>query len=204
MQDLTSIRDRINQMAELVLSMLRRTFEGFIQHNLDILTNVLKDEHRLNETERELTRFLVDLSKIGIVLVDKKVIRNLADIIDHLEEIGDYVKDMIERIEIKIQEKLLFSNEALEQYKHLYGLVESTLSKVVDSLKSEDKEISHRVLRGKADIHRLIEEYRSAHTQRLISGICDTRAGNMFLNLLDFTGQIYNHSLSVAKIISES
>ncbi len=106
MENLITIREEINQMAELALSMLKNTFTGFMEHDLDILAAVLKDEERLNEMEKALTLSLADISKSSSP-ADKKNIMLLANIVADLEEIGDYVKDMIERIEIKIQEKEL-------------------------------------------------------------------------------------------------
>lgn len=202
MENLATIREKINQMSELTLSMLRTTFDGFMKHDLDILASVLKDEQRLNDIEKEMTLSLVDISKDKITTVDKKNIMLLANIVADLEEIGDYIKDMIERIEIKIVEKLLFSEEALSEYKHLYSVVETRLSDVTNSLKMSDKNFAKQVLYDR-DIDNLVEKYRNAHTKRLLAGTCDPRAGNMFLNLLDFTGQIFHHSKSIAKNILE-
>jgi phosphate:Na+ symporter len=201
MEDLILIREKINEMAGLALSMLRNTFDGFMKHDLEILSCVLKDEERLNEMERAITLSLIDISKGKVTEKDKKNIVLLTNIVGDLEEVGDYVKDMIERIEIKIQERLLFSEEALVEYRHLYATVETALSNINNSLKLNDNNFSNMVLCGKEDVDKLIEKYRDAHTQRLLSGICDVRSGNMFLNLLDFTGQIFHHARSLAENI---
>lgn len=203
MEDLNSIREKINQMAELTFSMLKTTFEGFMKHDLDILAGVLKDESRLNDMEREITLSLIDISKNKITGSDKKNIMLLENIAGDLEQIGDYVKDMIERIEIKIQEKLLFSEEGLLEYRHLYSAVDEALLDMVNSLKMKDKNFAKHILCDEEHVDQLVEKYRDAHTQRLMSGICDPRSGNMFLNLLDFTGQIFHHTKSIAKNILE-
>ena len=203
MENLTSVREKINAMAELALSMLKNTFDGFMKHDLDILTGVLKDESKLNDMERAITLFLIDISKGKVDATDEKNIMLLTNIVADLEEVGDYVKDMIERIEIKIQENLLFSNEALLEYKHLYSVVETALADVVNSLKMNDNNFAKRISGDKEHVDRLVEKYRDAHAKRLLSGICDPRAGNMFLNLLDFTGQIFHHAKSIAKNILE-
>ena len=119
MDKIISVREKINQMAELALSMLVGTFDGFMKHDLDMLSNVLNQEHELNDLERSLSFSLVQLSKEKTKAADNRYITLLVEIIADLEEIGDYVKDMIERIEIKIQEKLFFSEDALSEYTHL-------------------------------------------------------------------------------------
>ncbi|MCM8795653.1 MAG: hypothetical protein NC928_03085 [Candidatus Omnitrophica bacterium] len=202
MEDLVTIREKINQMAELSLFMLKTTFDGFMKHDLDILAGVLKDEQKLNDMERTITLALVEISKEATA-VDKKKIMLLTDMVEDLEEIGDYIKDMIERIEIKIQERLLFSEEGLSEYKHLYTICETALIDVVNALKMNDENFAKRALCDPQHMESLIQKYRTNHTQRLMLGICDPRAGNMFLNLLDFTAQIFYHTTAIAKNILE-
>ena len=203
MEDLATVKEKINQMAEHTLSMLKNTFDGFMKHDLDILASVLKDEAKLNDMEKTITLSLIEVSKGKITTTDKKNIMLLTNIIADLEESGDYIKDMIERIEIKIQEKLLFSDEALNEYKHLYSVVETALLDVVNLLKMNDKSFAKRVTCDTEHVDNLLEKYRNAHAERLISGICDPRTGNMFLNILDFTAQIFHHSKAIAKNILE-
>ena len=197
------IREKINEMAVLALSMLKATFDGFMQHDLDILAGVLKDEHRLNEMERAITLSLIDIAKAKTTAADKKNIMLLTNIVADLEEIGDYIKDMIERIEIKIEEKLLFSDDAVDEYKHLYNVVETELEDAEKALRMNDKNFARRILCGTEHVDNLVKKYRDTHTQRLVAGVCLPRACNMFLNLLDFTAQISHHVKAIAKNISE-
>jgi phosphate:Na+ symporter len=202
MEDLTALKEEINKMATLALSMLKNTFDGFMKHDSEILAGVLKDEERLNDTERNLTSSLVAISKGKDA--DKKNIMLLSNIVEDLEEIGDYIKDMIERIEIKIEEKLLFSDDAVDEYKHLYNVVETELSDVEKALRMNDKNFARRVLCSVENhVDNLVQKYRETHTQRLVAGICLPRACNMFLNLLDFTAQISHHTKAIAKNILE-
>ncbi|OGX14765.1 MAG: hypothetical protein A2166_05625 [Omnitrophica WOR_2 bacterium RBG_13_41_10] len=204
MQDLTSLREKINEMAGLTLSMLQNTFDGFMKHDLEILAGVLKDEQRLNEMEGTLTLSLVDISKGKVTAVDKKNIMLMTNIVADLEEIGDYIKDMIERIEIKIEEKLLFSDDAWDEYKHMYNVVETELEDAEKALRMNDKNFARRILCNTEDhVDKLVQQYRDNHSKRLIDGICLPRACNMFLNLLDFTAQISRHTKAIAKNISD-
>jgi phosphate:Na+ symporter len=200
MKNLAAIKKEINQMAELALSMLKNTFAGFMKHDADILKEVLKDEQGLNEKEKVITLALIEVSQ-GKNAAEKKNIMLLTEIVADLEEIGDYIKDMIERIEIKIEEKLLFTEDALSEYQHLYSVVETALADTVNALKMDDKNFANRILCGREHADRLVEKYRKTHAARLMAGKCDPRAGNMYLNLLDFTGQIFHHTQSLARNI---
>ena len=203
MDDIISIREKINQMAEHVLSMLVSTFDGFMKHDLDKLSSVIEEENKLNDMERSLSFSLIQVSKEKSKAVDNRDITLLVEIIADLEEIGDYIKDMIERIEIKIEEKLLFSEDALSEYKHLYNVVEAELVDVEKALKMNDKSFANRILCSQEQVDQLVAKYREAHAKRLVAGICLPRACNMFLDLLDFTAQISRHTKTVAKNILE-
>lgn len=194
------IRDIVKEMAILAYNMLERTYQGFMEHDRDILSQVLKDDDRLNEMEKKVDLALVEISKEEkINSTNRNILINLANMAGDFEAIGDYCKDMIERIEIKIEERLLFSDEAVAEYQHLYEAVRTSLGQVVNALKMNDYKFINGLLCGEGNhIEELLDKYRQSHAQRLLQGICSPMAGNMFLNLLDFTAAIYNHAKKVA------
>jgi len=199
MDNLCSVRERLNQMGHLALSMLRDTFSGFMEHDSDILAVVLKNEQKLNDLEKSVATYFSGISKTDIKTRNKANIMRIAAIALDLELIGDYVKDMVERIEIKIEEKLLFDDAAVDEYKRLYKAVELELSATVKALDNGDKKLVKRVLEHEGYIDRLVEKYRDSHTKRLLSGVCEPRSCNMFLNLLDFTAQISHYTKAIAR-----
>jgi len=135
---------------------------------------------------------------------DNKNIMLLLQIVTDLEQASDYIEDMIERMEIKIEERLLFSDDALVEYKHLYDVVQAELVDVVEALKQNDKSFAKRILdKTKEQADSLAGQYKDSHTKRLVSGICQPRGCNMFLDLLDFTAQISRHSQAVARNIAD-
>ncbi|MDD4894207.1 MAG: PhoU domain-containing protein [Candidatus Omnitrophica bacterium] len=199
MDNLSSVKEQLNQMGHLALSMLKDTFAGFMEHDRDILAVVLKNEQKLNDTEKSIATYFAGISKTDVNTQDKKNIMRIANIALDLEQIGDYIKDMVERIEIKIEEKLLFDDDAVNEYKHLYSAVEAELDDVVKALDSGDKNFAKRILGDERHVDRLAKKYRDSHTKRLFLGVCEPRSCNMFLNLLDFTAQISHHTKAVAK-----
>jgi Na+/phosphate symporter len=119
MENLATIREKINQMADLALSMLKSTFDGFIKHDLDILAEVLKDEQRLNDMEKSITLSLTQISKEKATLAEKKNIMLLVNIVADLEEIGDYIMDK----SLKMNDKS-FAGRVLCSREHVDNLVQ--------------------------------------------------------------------------------
>ena len=197
--ELEPIRDIVKEMAILAYNMLEKTYKGFMEHDRDILSEVLKDDDRLNELEKKVDIAVAGVSqREKISSADKNTLIILANMAGDLEAIGDYCKDMIERIEIKIEEKLLFSEEAVAEYQHLYEAVKTALGQVANALKMNDYKFIDGLLCAGNHVEELVDKYRQSHTQRLLQGVCTPMGCNMFLNLLDFTAAIYNHTKKTA------
>jgi phosphate:Na+ symporter len=199
MSGLRELEIRVADMALLALSMWRKTNEAFMEHDLEILSAVLKDENTLNDLEKELTAELVRLSRASADAKEKSFALVFANIVGDLELIGDYCKDILERVQIKIEEKLLFSEEAVEEYEGLYQRTEDALEEVARALKKNDFSSVPAVLKKEGHIDGLVDELRIRHNQRLVQGICSPISCNMFLNMLDFTAAVYYHTKKVAR-----
>jgi phosphate:Na+ symporter len=203
MPDLNSIKKDIALMAKQALDMWKSTHQAFMEHDLDLFPKILSEENKLNDLEKELTARLVELGRASASGEDKIQVTIYADVVGDLELIGDYCKDILERVQIKIEEKLLFSDEAVNEYGELYQKTEEALEEVVFALDKDSPEAVKTVLKKEEPVDVLVDEYRRRHDQRLIDGICSPMACNMFLNMLDFTAAVYHHTNRIAKRLLE-
>ncbi len=199
MQELNDIKKKITDMSKLALSMCQMTNRAFMEHDLDLLSRVLKDENKLNNLEKEITSELVTLSRATSNQPEKSKAVILADVVGDLEMIGDYCKDILERVQIKIEEKLLFSDEAVGEYEDLYHKTEEALDEIVCALDKNSFSFAKEVIKKEKHIDSFVTECRARHDQRLINGICSQMSCNMFLNMLDFTAQIFHHTEEIAR-----
>ena len=199
MGDLAGIKKKITDMAQTVLNMWQETFRAFMEHNIDLIAEILKEEEKLNRWEEEITADIVTYSR---GLSDKKEeLKALiyVEVVEDLELIGDYCKDILERVQIKIEEKLLFTEDAVKEYDELYHKTENALNEIVDAFKNDDIDSIKVVLKKQEHIDALVDQYRARHNQRMINGVCSPMACNMFLNMLDFTAAVYYHAKKIAR-----
>ncbi len=199
MRDLNSIKREIADMSSLTLQMWQTTHKAFMEHDLDLLTGVLSDENKLNDSEKEITAGLVELARQTKNKEEKQQAMIFADVVGDLELIGDYCKDILERVQIKIEEKLLFSDDAVKEYEELYLRTENALDEIVSAFKKNNFNLVKEVFRNEEHIDSLVDVYRKRHNQRLIDGICSPMACNMFLNMLDFTAAVYYHIKKIGR-----
>ena len=199
MQELESVRLKTVEMAELTLAMWQLTHRAFMEHNLELFPWILDKENRLNELEKQIGEELAKFGQKPYSEEEKIKAMAYANMAGDFELIGDYCKDMLERIQIKIEEKLLFVEEAVSEYEVLYKRAEGALSELDFALKKNNPSLVKDVIKKDEHIDALVDEYRKKHNQRLIEGRCTPFACNMFLNMLDFTAAIYYHIKKIAK-----
>jgi len=199
MQNLADIKTGIAQMAALALKMWKTTFRTFMEHDADLVSGILEDENRVNQAEKELTTRIIAWAKTSQDETEKANALIYVNIIEDIELIGDYCKDILERVQIKIEERLMFSDEAVKEYENLYRKTESALEEVVFALEKDNPAAVKTVFKNEEHIDTIVDEYRRKHTQRLVAGVCTPIACNMFLNMLDFTAAVYYHTKKIAR-----
>jgi len=199
MANFNEIKKEIAGMSQLALKMWEATYLTFMEHDLDLLAIVLLDEETLNNLEKKITTALVEFNRSTSSKEEKACALIFAEIVEDLELIGDYCKDILERVQIKIEEKLLFSEEAVKEYEALYQKTRDALNEVTRALVKDDPQSVGAVLNHEGHIDNLVDEYRKKHNQRMVDGVCSPLACNMFLNMLDFTAAIYYHTKKIAR-----
>lgn len=203
MADLNSLKARVAEMSKTALSMWQLTHQAFMEHDLDLFPGIFERENKLNDMEKELVAGFVELGRQPEMKDQIDLVSAYVNIVGDLELIGDYCKDVLERVQVKIEERLLFSEDSVKEYNELYSRTEKALDEVTSALDKDRPELVKDVLKSEGHIDDLVDEYRKRHDQRLISGVCTPFSCNMFLNILDFTAAVYYHTKKVAKSLSK-
>ncbi len=203
MTELNDLKKDIAEMAQMAADMWKMTHQAFMEHDVDLFAPILEKESLLNELEKQLTAELVEIGKAASTKEEQEIVLGYADIVGDIELIGDYCKDILERVQIKIEEKLLFSDDAVKEYGELYQKTAAALEEVAQALEKDEPCFVRRLLGQKEQIGSLVDEYRRRHNQRLIDGVCSPFACNMFLNMLDFTAAVYYHTNKIADTLAK-
>lgn len=197
--DIKDIRNNVITMADIVDDILEMIEKGFMEHKMEVLNAALKREHELNEMEKSLTQDIMNLSRES--KKDLKELSSLAQVVETLERMGDEAANLIERIEIKIAEKLLFSEEGVGQFNETYKAMQRSVDLMRDFLNSGSTEVKERVIDNGFHVKSLVERYRKEHSYRLVKGMCTPMGANMYFDMLDFTGNLARHSSTIVKLL---
>ncbi len=198
--DIDTIKTEVVSMADRVGRMLDLIEEGFIKNRPDPLASAMKEEGAVNEMEEALTKDILEFSKTAKKEKDKNELSTLESTVEMLERMGDEAASLIERIEIKVNEKLLFSEAGVEQFNETYAAMKKSVEMMRDFLKSHEKALKGKVVKNGLHVKDLVERYRKEHADRLVKGLCTPIAANMYFDMLDFTGNLARHSSNIVKL----
>lgn len=198
--DLKEIQQKILLMADKVYESLILIEKGFMENKLELLTSAMREEQIVNEMERMLTKTIIDLSKKLKGAGERKDMALLGQVIETLERMGDEAANLIERIEIKVIERLLFSDLGVQQFNETFSAMKKSVEMTREFLKSASPELKEKIIDNGFHVKGLVERYRKEHFERLVQGICTPMAANMYFDMLDFTGNLARHSSNIAKL----
>jgi len=195
--NIIEIKNAALLMADAVYEIIELTQEGFMENKAEILSDAMNKEHKINETEKFLTRNIMELSKNSN---DKAELSVIEQMIEALERMGDEVASMVERIEVKVAEKLLFSEKGVEQFNETYDTMKKSVIMMREFLRNKREDTKKKVIDNGFQVKELVERYRKEHADRLIHGLCTPMGANMYFDMLDFTGNLARHASNIVKL----
>ena len=198
--NIKEIQDKTILMADKVYGALLLIEKGFMDNKLEPLALAIKEEHLVNEMEKILAKNIIDISKRSTGADARKELALMGQIVETLERMGDEAANLVERIEIKVVEKLLFSDLGLQEFNETFGVMKRSVEMMIEFLKKRDPALKERIVDNGFHVKELVERYRKEHFERLVQGICTPMAANMFFDMLDFTGNLARHSSSIVKL----
>ena len=196
--DIGDIRRKTFGMADTVSEILGLIEKGFMENKSSYLSEAMEKETALNESEKSLNQSIMDLSKEK---GNKKELSVLAQAVGTFERMGDEASSIVERIEVKVAEKLMFDETSVNQFMETYGVMKKSVEMMRNFLKYRDSAIKQNVIDNGFRVKELVERYRKEHADRLVQGICTPLGANMYFDMLDFTGNLARHSSNVVKLI---
>jgi phosphate:Na+ symporter len=196
------IESSLKQMAKSALEMADAIYQGLMENEINYLNSALTKERIIDNLEREITaRVFAAAKDLDEATRRKNVL--FAQMAENLERMGDEMRSLTERVEIKIAEGLLFSEIGIEQYKEVFATMYKSLELINEFLNENKLEVLDTILKNGEQIKQLIEKYRKEHLERLAKGICEPMAANMYFDMLDFSGNVARHCTNIARILKE-
>ncbi|OIO39412.1 MAG: hypothetical protein AUJ75_01265 [Candidatus Omnitrophica bacterium CG1_02_49_10] len=196
-------KKEIVRMTEIAKDALSDTREGLIERSAKPLKRVANKEDAIDNLQREITLYLVELSKRPLGQEEADKLPPLLHSVNDIERIGDHAENIVELIERAIEENMPLSDEAVGELKMVYDEVDGMCSDVIAAL-SDDESRADDALEREKRINKLQEGLRYNHIARLNAGKCKVLSGIIFLDIVNNLEKIGDHLTNVAQAVKGS
>ena len=195
-------RAEVVRMGEAVEKMYDDVVHSLKERKLKELSKWRKREDTIDNLQKEIIQFLVQVVQRPISAEESKEVASLMRMANNLERAGDGIENIAELLEELIEQDLHFSEGGLHDYEVISTEVGKFLALVVEGIRREDKEIMPLAQELEDEIDRMREEMRGNYIMRLQSGVCTVDPGLILVDMLTAFEKIgdfcYNVSQAVA------
>ncbi|WP_407268399.1 Na/Pi cotransporter family protein [Radiobacillus sp. PE A8.2] len=200
----------LDQAKAEVIRMGEYAYKGLEETNLYLNNNLQKHadmalqiEGALNNLDREITSYLVQLSGTSFTEADSAKHSALIDSVRDIERIGDHFENIVELIDYKISNKVILTESALADLNDMIDLTLITVKQSLVALDNMDREAALAVVQKEDQIDQMERRYRKKHIIRLNEGACDGAAGIVFVDIISNLERIGDHAVNIAEQVLE-
>lgn len=154
-------------------------------------------EGALNNLDREITNYLVELSSSDLSELERNKHTMLLNSVRDIERIGDHYENIIELINYKISNKVDITEQGMIDLNEMFDLTISTVKEAVHALSENNREAALSVVQKEKEIDNMEKVFRKKHIIRLNEGACTGTAGIVFADILSNLERIGDHSVNM-------
>ena len=188
------------RMAELARKNLNRAADALINSDISKCKKIDETEDTINFLNHNITSNLVKINALDLDYSDAKYIGRLFHVVNDIERIGDHALNLSEAAQVRVDEKLEMSDEAIAELQNMRKCVMTLVDGAINVFEKQELTSDEASRLGTLEntIDNLKREYETKHIERLNKNKCETRAGLLFLNtLIDFE-RVGDHAMNIA------
>ncbi len=195
-------RQELLRMAQIAREMLHDSISIFHTNDRGMIEATLQKEDLIDSLEKEITSFLAEIGQNSLGQDQAKSITALMHVSSDLERVGDHAENIILLGESKIEDELVFSDHAMEELKHFYGLVDEMLKNAISAFDNEDQSLARSVIEKSREVSTLERNLRKNHISRINEKVCIPKSGVIFLDLISNLNRVADHSTNLAEVVT--
>lgn len=162
-----------------------------------------KNEKELDYINKELVKFVVELSKLPLNDSDYRYVATTYHTISDLERVGDYAENIMEYAATLKNEEGHFSETAVAEIAYMKEQIESLFEKIITAYTNKDSESLQKAYKIEDNVDHITKRMGENHIIRLNSGICTALVGTQYMSLASNSERIADHLVNVGKMINE-
>jgi len=188
----------IIRTAELTLQMMHLSKRALLENGVETASKViaLEDEvdDRCRTTENFIDRIHEDELSDNDVIWRMKLLAILTDV----ERIGDLSTNIGEFALQRINESIIFSDEAITDLEIMFKGADETYSTAIQALRTRNKDVARQAIELEDEVDKLERKIKESHNKRLKDGLCLAESDTIFIETLRNLERISDHADNIA------
>ncbi|MBS5215899.1 MAG: Na/Pi cotransporter family protein [Clostridiales bacterium] len=185
-------------MGKITQSNLKCAYEAILEHDHEKIEQVYKTEKTINSMEKMITEYLVKISNLSLNEEQHNIINNLFYSVSDIERVGDHTENLVELVDVKDREPIIFSEMAQEELQEIMELVYKAFSFSIEAREKHSVDAANKVSKYEDQVDSMEEELRETHIERLSKQLCSPTNGVIFLDIISNLERISDHAYNLA------
>lgn len=192
------------RMAHKAKENVELSMKAFIDSNEKLIEQVYKNEETINLLEEAITSYLVKLAQCNLSEKEQTIVASTLHVVIDIERIGDHAENIADLAREKINRKVKYSLDALNDLNEIYESVVKSLDISIGAYTDRNVNEAKTNFKVENQIDTYKKDYREKHIKRLYDGKCSAFEGALFLDLISDLERIGDHSNNIAQSVVEN
>jgi len=175
--------------------------DSFLENDLKKIDKVLELETVTDNLQSEITQYIIELSQRNLLQVESQSLPVLIHNVNDLERIGDHSQNLAELTRRKIEGKLPFTDNAINEINLMWDQIRMMFAEAEDALKNGNVKAAKAMLEREEHINKLQNDFKQSHVNRLNEGSCQLNAGFIFIEFIDNLEKIGDRLTNIAQSV---
>jgi phosphate:Na+ symporter len=183
------------RLGELTSCMLEESCQALLTQNPGAANHVLENEEQLVDPIcKKLVGFVDRLIQEDLSITQQKRCFQIKNLLIDIERVADMAEDIAQYAIERIENKVAFNPQAVEELDCLWKHALDTFSSAIKAFQNNDKELAKKVCDLESEFDRLYWQTRQRHIERVEMGVCDPEANVIFTETLRVLERISDHA----------
>ncbi|MCL1695929.1 MULTISPECIES: Na/Pi cotransporter family protein [unclassified Lysinibacillus] len=194
-------KEEVLRMGEHALHGLEETFLYMKTGEAAHVPTVLQLEVALDHLDKEITNYLVMVSKQPLSRADSVRHHTLLTNVRDIERIGDHFENILELLQYKDHHEVSLSKSARQDLIGMFSLAIEAVRKSIAALDTASLSLAQEVTELESLIDDMEDKLRQKHIARLNTSECNGAAGIVYTDIVSNLERIGDHAVNIADSI---
>ncbi len=181
--------------------MIDNSYTGFVKNDSELLDKVEIQEEAVDTLRLAITDYLMKVMQQDLSAEESRKIPGLLHVINDIERIGDLAENLRDLAKRKIEKKLPFTKDAMEELNHMYKELLDMLENTKRSLETNDIVDAEKVIEKEETMNSLRNKLKQNHIRRLEQGRCKVLSGIVFIDFVSNLEKIADHLTNIGQAV---